>query len=96
MTATVSIKLSKGGKPNSTSGPASAGLAHALQVRDDHEDELFDIPGVLGSGIGADASGNPVIRIYVERPAQAIDHPIPSHIEGLPVRVIVTGLITAY
>ena len=96
VTATVSIKRSKGGKPNSTSGPASAGLEHALQVRADHEDELFDIPGVLGSGVGADASGNPVIRVYVERPAQAIDNPIPSHIEGLPVRVVVTGPITAY
>ena len=41
VTATVSIKLSKGGKPNSTSGPASAGLERALQVRADHEDELF-------------------------------------------------------
>ena len=96
-TATVTINLaSKGGGRPSGAGPASFGLEHALQVRADHEDELFEIPGVLGTGIGADASGNPVIRVYVENAAQSVDHPIPADIEGLPVRIVVTGTIEAY
>ena len=96
-TATVTINLaSKGGGRPSGAGSGSAGLEHALQVRADHEDELFDIPGVWGSGIGADASGNPVIRVYVESAAQSVDHPIPADIEGLPVQIVVTGPIQAY
>ncbi|MCZ6847216.1 MAG: Ig-like domain-containing protein [Alphaproteobacteria bacterium] len=95
--ATVTINLaSKGGGKPSGAGSASFGLEHALQVRADHEDELFEIPGVLGTGIGADASGNPVIRVYVENAAQSVDHPIPADIEGLPVRIVVTGRIEAY
>ena len=96
-TATVTIKLaSKGGGKSSGAGSASFGLERALRVRADHEDELFEIPGVLGTGIGADASGNPVIRVYVENAAQSVDHPIPADIEGLPVRIVVTGPIEAY
>lgn len=95
--ATVTINLaSKGGGRPRGAGSASFGLEHALQVRADHEDELFEIPGVLGTGIGADASGNPVIRIYVENAARSVDHPIPADIEGLPVRIVVTGTIEAY
>ena len=97
VTATVTINLaSKGGGKPSGAGSASFGLEHALQVRADHEDELFEIPGVLGTGIGADASGNPVIRVYVGNAAQSVDHPIPADIEGLPVRIVVTGTIEAY
>ena len=96
-TATVTINLSsKGGGRPSSAGAAALGLEHALQVRADHEAELFEIPGVLGTGIGADGSGNSVIRVYVENAAQSADHPIPADIEGLPVRIVVTGTIEAY
>jgi hypothetical protein len=96
-TATVTISLaSRGGGRPSGAGAGSSGLERALQVRADHEDELFDIPGVLGTGIGADASGRPVIRVYVASAAQSVDHPMPANIEGLPVRVVVTGTIEAY
>jgi len=96
-TATVTINLaSKGRGRPSGAVSGSFGLDHALQVRADHENELFEIPGVLGTGIGADASGNPVIRVYVANAAQSVDHPMPANIEGLPVRVVVTGTIEAY
>ena len=97
-TATVTINLaSKGGgkPPRSARGPASVGLELARQIKADHEDRLFDIPGVLGSGIGGDASGALVIRVYVESAAQSADHPIPADIEGVPVQIVVTGPIVA-
>jgi hypothetical protein len=97
-TATVTINLAtKGGgrPPRSANGPAAVGLELARQIKADHEDELFDIPGVQGSGIGTDAAGNAVIRVYVESPAQSADRPIPAHIEGVPVKIIVTGEIVA-
>ena len=71
------------------------GLELARQIKADHEDRLFDIPGVLGSGIGGDASGALVIRVYVESAAQSADHPIPADIEGVPVQIVVTGPIVA-
>ncbi len=83
----------KGKKPKS----APAGLEIASEAKARHENRLFDIPGVVGTGVSLDTDGNPVVEVYVERAARATPaRPIPKELDGVPVRVIETGPVRAY
>ena len=74
-----------------------AGLEIASEVKARHENRLFEIPGVVGTGVSLDDDGNPVIEVYVERAARATPaRPIPNELDGVPVRVIETGPVRAY
>jgi hypothetical protein len=48
-------------------------------------------PGVVGTGLGLDASGEPVVRVFTE----SVLTNVPDHVEGLPVRRRATGRIHA-
>ena len=79
----------------SKSVPAGLGIASEVKAR--HENRLFEIPGVVGTGVSLDDDGNPVIEVYVERAARATPaRPIPKELDGVPVRVIETGPVRAY
>ncbi len=71
------------------------GLAMASWVKADHEVELFAHHAVVGTGIGVDDEGQPVIEVYLRELVGDAEHPIPSELEGIPVRVVVTGQILA-
>ena len=74
-----------------------AGLEIASEVKARHENRLFEIPGVVGTGVSLDDDGNPVIEVYVERAARATPaRPIPKELDGVTVRVIETGPVRAY
>jgi hypothetical protein len=72
----------------SAASPSS--LEHAIQVQEQHSDELLDRGAVVGTAVGEDATGAPEIVVYTKRPAQ-----VASTIAGVPVDVEVTGPITA-
>jgi hypothetical protein len=87
-----------GGRP--TAGFEPFGLDLASQAKARHEDELFGIRGVVGTGVGADEDGNAVIEVYVKGAAKktkkTVGQPIPDELDGVPVRVIETGEIRAF
>ena len=84
-----------GGKPKAGFEPFGLDLASQAKAR--HEEELFLIRGVVGTGIGADEDGNAVIEVYVKGAAkQVVGEPIPDDLDGIPVRVIETGEIRAF
>ena len=90
-----------GGRGNGNGPPRGAfdpvGLEIAGDVKDRHSNELFTLPGVVGHGVGLDADGDSVIEVYVENASRrAAGRPIPSEIEGIPVRIVVTGPIRAF
>ncbi|MGD2153942.1 MAG: CARDB domain-containing protein [Gemmatimonadales bacterium] len=64
----------------------------AIAVQDRHTPELIKIPGVIGTATALGADGEPVVRIFTERPGLA---DLPVRLEGLPVEVKVTGLVMA-
>lgn len=64
----------------------------AIAVQDRHTPGLLRIGGVVGSGVGLDASGQPVIRVYVASPSVV---GVPAALEGVPVETVVTGQIVA-
>ena len=55
----------------------------------------MSIPGVVGTGAGQDASGQPVIEVYVERDTPETRQAIPNTIEGVELRIIETGRFEA-
>ncbi len=78
-----------GGPPGQQSVPPGLETASAVKAR--HDAQLLAIPGVVGTGVSTDADGNPVIEVYVEAAARARGQAIPANLEGIPVRVVVTG-----
>jgi hypothetical protein len=64
----------------------------AIAVQDRHTPELIKIPGVVGTATALGADGQPVVRIFTERPGVA---GLPARLDGLPVEVQVTGLVMA-
>jgi hypothetical protein len=90
------------GKGQGGGKPSGAGMAVGLEVARDvkrrHEDELFGFPGVVGTGIGADKAGNPVIEVYLAVGGSVgFGGPqLPDELEGVSVRPVVTGPFIAY
>ena len=84
-----------GGRPSAGFEPFGLDLASQAKAR--HEEELFGIRGVVGTGVGADEDGNAVIEVYVKGAAKkTVGQPVPDELDGVPVRVIETGEIRAF
>lgn len=73
-----------------------AAMHHASQVKARHEERLFGLPGVVGTGLGRDAQGKPVVEIYLDQDRPATRAQTPARLEDVPTRVIVTGPFVAY
>ncbi len=82
---------------NSALSETSAPVIAASAIKDRHESDLFKIPGVIGTGIGAaDQPGKVAIQVYVDHATSQIDSAVPAKLEGIPVKVIETGQFTAF
>lgn len=73
---------STGDCPDPAASPASAGAAKGR-----HEAALFEIPGVVGVGVGA----GPAVEVYLAQDSAGARRRIPARLEDVPVRVVVTG-----
>ena len=64
-------------------------IARLKEIQDRHQDEVLQIPGVQGIGIGLDQNGlGFVFHVYVTAQATAT---VPRAIEGVPVQLVETG-----
>ena len=72
-------------------------VAHANEVKARHEEDLLNMPGVLGVGIGEQA-GEVVIKVFVRKDSQAADarSAIPGTINGFTIVREVTEEFIAY
>jgi hypothetical protein len=61
---------------------------------DKHQERLMAIPEVAGVGLGGSEHA-PIIVVMVKRGGRDITDQLPSTLEGYPVKVEVTGEITA-
>jgi len=59
-----------------------------------HEERLMAMPEVTGVGLGG-SEDSPIIVVMVSRGGRDIRDQLPSNLEGYPVKVEVTGEITA-
>ena len=58
----------------------------------EHTPRLMAIPGVVGTAEGSD-EGKPCILIFALNDSPELRASIPSHLEGYPVKIQVTGEI---
>ena len=68
-------------------------LAVVMGVQDKHTPDLMAIPGVVGTGTGADINGHAAVLVLTREPGV---RGIPSSVEGVPVDVRVVGDVRAY
>jgi hypothetical protein len=68
-------------------------------IRRRHESTLLAFPNVIGVGTGRDETGSEVIDVYVRRkvPRQELGphETIPGVLDGVPVRIVPLGEVTA-
>jgi hypothetical protein len=79
------------GKP-----PKSTGLSRAIEAKSRHEERVLRIPGVVGAGVGLADTGEAVVEVYLEADLPRARSLVPGVVDGVPVRVIVTGPFVAY
>jgi hypothetical protein len=81
---------------SASSGPPGLTVAAASAVKRRHSRELLALEDVVGHGIGESADGTPVIEVYLGRRNARTKARVPAAIEGIPVRVEVTGPFVTY
>ena len=69
----------------------------ARNVKERHENALFNIEGVVGTGIGLSGTDpdKVVIEVYVKNPAHEMKRIIPEVLEDIPVEIVETGEFVA-
>ena len=88
------VPTSTGGKGRNPRGSGPTSVASVAAIKARNGDRLMALPEVVGHGIGFDDAGQPVIELYLQTGRRATS--IPSDVEGVPVRTVVTGPIRAY
>ncbi len=72
---------------------AGPDLAAALAAQDQVTAQWIDLEGVVGTAVGLDYSGTPVVKVYLTAPGVAA---LPASVDGVAVVPEVTGPIVAY
>ncbi len=67
-------------------------LRPAINVQTRHNDRLLAIPGVVGTAVGVAEDGRSTIKLYTR---EAGIEGLPDELEGIPVKVEVTGMFYA-
>ena len=71
-------------------------LNQAISAQKRHAPGLESVPGGIGHGIGADAAGRLVIKVFVEKDSPEARQAIPDTLDGFPVEIEEVGRIVAY
>jgi len=67
-------------------------VARASEIKDRHDERLFAVPGVVGTGVGvASDTGEVVIEIYVVRLSDRLRRALPPQLDGVRVLIVETG-----
>lgn len=72
---------------------ANPAVQQAIDAQNKNISNLINIPGVVGTGIGLNPAGIPVIKVFLENPGVGN---IPDHVDGVPVIKEVTGMFVIY
>lgn len=68
-------------------------MERAVRVQEKFTDGLMTRHGVVGTAVGQDRAGAPAVTVLVETRADAAG--LPANLDGIPVKVLVTGKILA-
>jgi hypothetical protein len=76
----------------SAQGNSDNAFERVREVQERHTDRLMEQDGVVGTAVGLDEKGENAVLVLLERPGVP---GIPTDLEGVPVRKVVTGKIYA-
>ena len=85
--------LLRAGPHEATYGFDARDLQAAFAAQAQVTAQWIDLAGVVGTAVGADAAGHPVVKVYLTAPGAAL---LPATVAGVPVVTEVTGPILAY
>jgi hypothetical protein len=74
-------------------GPQQDGILAAVAAQELHNDELLRIPGVIGTAVGLDADGQPLVRVFA---AHGDVRGVPARVGRVRARLEVTGMFLAF
>lgn len=78
-------------------GPAvKASIKKATEARDRHTRDLEQVPNWVGHGIGVNAAGQPVVKVFVETLTPETRAAVPDSVDGVLVEVEETGRFIAF
>lgn len=69
-------------------------IDRARAVQERHGEALFDVPEVVGHGVGLTEDGEPVLEVYLRTENARSRGRIPAALENVPTRILVTGPFT--
>ena len=69
-------------------GNGDRGLQRAIEAQEAHTNALLARDGVVGTAVGLNAAGQPVVKIFTVSPGVA---GLPNQVDGIPTAVVVTG-----
>ena len=69
------------------------GISRAIEVQEAHTEALMVKRGVMGTGVGYNAAGEPAIKVFVQTQADVAG--FPQTLDGISVEVVVTGMFIA-
>ncbi len=81
-----------GPRADAQQGPPPHALARVMAVQERHTERLMSLPGVVGTAVGLDETGRPVVKVYTAHPGV---RGIPAFLDGENVEIEVTGEIYA-
>jgi len=70
-------------------------IKHAADIKNRYEQNIFQLDGVVGTGVSLSETDEPVIEIYLDKDLASTRTKIPKTFEDVPVRVAVTGQFKA-
>ena len=82
--------------PNNGEDQMSVSMDAIRQVKQNHESEWMNLPGVTAVGIGLLGNGNPGIIINVNGEPSTFSEKIPEQIEGVAIEIRKSGEIRAF
>ena len=88
----VVFPLAAAAEPPDQAAERVARIRAALALHRAEIPGLMQRAGVVGTGIGLDASGEPIVHVFTDRPGP---RDLPTRVAGLPVHVRTTGRIHA-
>lgn len=72
--------------------PEIPGLQRAIEIHTENSAAIFRNPRVVGTGVGINTGGNPIIKIYI---ASGDAQGLPTRVADLDVEVVLSGPIVA-
>jgi len=69
-----------------------AAIRRAITIQERNTEHLLALPGVVGTAVGLNPAGNPVVQIFVTGPS--VEN-LPDAVEGIPVQRKVTQMFVA-